>query len=1092
MRKLFKISILLSLLAIFAFRKVVFAQHSEISVEILSIENGISQSFINCLMLDSTGYLWIGTQDGLNKYDGTKFIVFRHDPMDSNSLPNNYIRTLYQDKNRNIWIATQFGLSKFDIRKNKFINFLHHPKNPNSISDNDVYSIFQDKKGKFWVKTLNSIEKFDTTKHKFFHFPHYNHPFSYADDYSAYYIFEDSRHQLWATSKDGVVYFDKNSEQCLHPMQYNELNPKSLSDNNVLCYFEDKEKNLWYGTKNGLNKWIPKTRTFKRFFFNENDNVITAIYQDSKGQMWLGTENGLYKFSPETESRNELIINGKTVMKTRVNCILEDNSKILWVGTYKGLYKFNSQKRKFHLHRKNENNFPNFSDNNISAIFVNQNGLIFIGTRHNGLNLYNRKTGEVLHFDSENSNLKNDDINVIFQDRKKNIFIGTSNGIMIFDPETHHFSTFDEIFETETSLTFKNNRIYCIAEDRNNVYWFGTQNGLFRLKNNEFRKIFSANNCDTCISPYEVYSLLVDSKNNVWVGTRGGLNKFNYQTKKFQRFSRNSLPHKGLSNNSVLCIHEDSRGMIWIGTESGLNRFNPIDETFNYYTYKNGFKNDYIYSILEDNKNNLWISTNRGLSKFSIISEKITNYDLEDGLQNYEFNIGAAFKSQNGEMFFGGINGFNSFFPDSIVKNPHIPQVIITKLEKIDYQGVKHNLFLENSNEIILSYRDYNLYIEFAVLEYTSPEKNIYQYKMENLDAEWLESQNQHSAMYPKLPPGEYEFKVMGTNNDHVWVTEPTTLKIKVLPPWWKKWWAYLLYFWAGTGIIVGIFFEVTHNLRKSNQELKERERTRKEIEQQKEELSIKNQNITDSINYAKRIIDAMMPSDKIFKRILPNSFILYRPKDIVSGDFYWIAQRDEKIFVAAVDCTGHGVPGALMSIIGFDLLRNLTIEQSINEAAQILNRLNQEVAKRFNKEVDEMVRDGMDIAFCVINQKEKYVEFAGAVNPLLLIRNDSIIEYKGDRFSVGAVEHDELRQFRSHRIEMQKNDMIYLFSDGYIDQFGGPFEKKFKFRKFCHLLLNIYKLDLEEQRKALENAFLVWKGELEQVDDVLIIGIRF
>lgn len=290
--------------------------------------------------------------------------------------------------------------------------------------------------------------------------------------------------------------------------------------------------------------------------------------------------------------------------------------------------------------------------------------------------------------------------------------------------------------------------------------------------------------------------------------------------------------------------------------------------------------------------------------------------------------------------------------------------------------------------------------------------------------------------------------------------------------------------------IILIIHFR-TKSLKKSNQQLKEKQRIAIKIQQQKEELDLKNQNITSSLNYAKRILDAMLPSEKFFNKILPDSFLFFKPKDIVSGDFYWISEQNGKVFVAAVDCTGHGVPGALMSIIGFDILENIIHEQKIENPAQILNRLSHGIAYTFNKEGQSDVKDGMDIALCVIDQPNKKLEYAGAFNPLYLIRENNLTEIKGDRFSVGMLTQNLGVKFKKHDIDLQKGDFLYIFSDGYADQFGGPKQKKFKYRRFRHLLLNIHQKHIQEQKEFLDKSLAAWQGNLEQVDDILIIGIN-
>jgi serine phosphatase RsbU (regulator of sigma subunit) len=541
----------------------------------------------------------------------------------------------------------------------------------------------------------------------------------------------------------------------------------------------------------------------------------------------------------------------------------------------------------------------------------------------------------------------------------------------------------------------------------------------------------------------------------------------------------------------VLCLHEDSKGNLWIGTVGGLNWYNKEKGTFKTFTEQNGLPNNLIYSILDDSKGNLWISTNLGISKLNISENEFTNFGLYDGLQNYEFNHLASYKAEDGELFFGGISGLNAFYPDSIKKSQHIPEIVITSLEIITNKGEK-NYKLIGQDTIHIPYENNLVTIEFAALDLAEPQKNQYAYMLEGLENYWVHIGNRRYATFSKLAPGKYKFRVKGTNNDGVWNENHKELYIIVETPFWRNEFAFAFYALMIILVVFFIFRWRTRRLRKANQQLKEKEIIARQVAKQKEELSVKNKNITDSLIYAKRIQESLLPSDLTFKNMLQSSFILYKPKDIVSGDFYWINRVEDKLFVAVVDCTGHGVPGAFMSIIGVELLNNITSEQKIMEADKILYDLNRGIYLTLSKEGGDSrtIRDGMDIALCVIDEKKKQLEFAGAFRPLYLLRDNKIQEIRGDRFSVGMLEHSmENPKINKHTIDLQDNDLIYLFTDGYADQFGGPEAKKFKYRRFRHLLLTIHKLPMEQQKYYLDKSIEDWKGEQEQVDDILIVG---
>jgi serine phosphatase RsbU (regulator of sigma subunit) len=543
----------------------------------------------------------------------------------------------------------------------------------------------------------------------------------------------------------------------------------------------------------------------------------------------------------------------------------------------------------------------------------------------------------------------------------------------------------------------------------------------------------------------------------------------------------------------VLCLHNDSKGNIWVGTSNGLHKFNKETGKFKLYTEDNGLPNNIIYSIEEDSKGRLWVSTNWGLAVLNPETDIITSYDVADGLQSQEFNVGASYKSKSGELFFGGISGFNSFFPDSISNNKTIPKIAITSFELLGSKE-KKAISVEGLDEVIISKGFSAFAIEFSALDFTRPEKNQYAYQMQGLSDQWIELGNKHSATFSNLNAGTYYFKLRGSNNDLLWNEQSKSLKIVVEVSFWRSKIAYGFYVIMGILSISLYIRNRTKHFHKSNILLREREFAITEVEKQREELLVKNRSITDSINYAKRLQEAIMPSVAHFKKYLPDSFLLYMPKDIVSGDFYWVNETKNKLFVAVVDCTGHGVPGAFMSIIGIELLRTITNNQGVNDAAEILNRLNVGIIQTFKKDIYEeegLVKDGMDVAFCVIDKENNILQYAGAFSNLYLVRDSKITEIKGDRYSVGMGNEPEKQRFSSHYIPIQPDDMVYIFTDGYADQFGGPENKKYKFRRFRHLLLNIHMLPLETQRQYIEDSILEWKGKNEQVDDILIIGIK-
>ena len=528
---------------------------------------------------------------------------------------------------------------------------------------------------------------------------------------------------------------------------------------------------------------------------------------------------------------------------------------------------------------------------------------------------------------------------------------------------------------------------------------------------------------------------------------------------------------------------------MWIGTESGLNKFDKKNKITSYTCKKTGFENDFIYGIIEENDSILWLSTNKGLVRFNKKLEKITTFGKKDGLLNYEFNIGAYFKNDKGKMFFGGVNGINYFFPDSIKINNISPKVVITKVILNNQKGTKE-IFFDSLSTIELIYKD-NFTLFFALPEFSKSKINYYKYKLNENSDNWSHATTQHYVNFSSLSPGKYTFEIIGANSDKRWNKTPTKIYIIINPPFWRTNIAYTIYVLLFIILFALIVIYFTKSIRKDNRMLLDKNLALQEVERQSEEIEIKNKNITDSINYASKIIEALLPPRKNLEKMFSDSFILYLPKDIVSGDFYWFIEKNNFLYIAAVDCTGHGIPGAFMSIVGLDLFRNY-IKINETDPARILNKMNLEIRNILQKQSEDIkIKDGMDLALCIINKQKNNLKFSGAFNPLYLIRDGSLTQLKADRFTIGQANTDKNDIFSTQNFNIQKNDVIYLFTDGYTDQFGGNDNKKFKFRRFRHLLLSIYNKKLSEQKRLLELAHIEWKRNYEQVDDILIIGLK-
>jgi ligand-binding sensor domain-containing protein/serine phosphatase RsbU (regulator of sigma subunit) len=1088
---------ILSFLCLYLFPFMVKSQTSNISkpnFEIYTIINGLSQNNVTCTFQDSKGFLWIGTQAGLNRYDGKYFDVYKNDPEDTLSLSDNMIYGISEDINQNIWIATENGLNKYNRETNNFISYFYNKDNEKqSISDNLIYNVYCDNDGNIWIKTPESFDKINPLTNEIKKYNYDKSLFVSESDNYKHPIYQDKEGTLWFGTRDGLGYFNSEADEIIF-FKHDQFDINSISNNEIRAIYEDSQQNLWIGTNNGLNLFNTQTRKFTSHYYSKENatNSINGLIEGNNNDLWITTNNdGLINFSPTNLTFTNFIHSNieNSISTNQTNCIIKDNSNILWIGTRNGLNKLDIKPKKFDVLTNKSNLLETYE--NSTSIFASSKNVI-IGTKFNGIYVYDKESKTSINYSFTKKNYPDDFITSIYPFNKNEVIISGDNSLMVYSFLSKKFESIYLKFPNLKGFETYNKRIRCVYIDTEKNIWIGTSCGVFEYN----YKLKNLNHFDNIINKQPIFPSSIinciyeDNKKNIWIGTEKGISILKYGNKNFSKLNYTENLHIYNIQNKIYCILEDKIGYYWIATNSGLFKYNIEDNKSTFYTEKNGLPNNQIFGLLEHEKT-IWISTSKGLAYYDIKLNLFKRFYPSDGIQCYEFSPNVCFKAEDGYMYFGGNQGINAFHPDSIFDNPIIPNLELLKI--IYYSNNEKTIININEKKLIsLPWQNNTVSISFAALEFTQPFKNQYKYILEGLDNEWHNIENQTSINFSNLPSGKYTLKIIGSNNDLVWSKE-RILDIIVETPIWKTIWAYVLYIIIFI-VLLFVFIESrTSSLKKVNKTLTEKQEAAYEIAKQKEELIVKNKNITDSITYAKRIQWAIMPSRAKFKQLLPESCILYMPKDIVSGDFYWITEIQDKIFIAAVDCTGHGVPGAFMSIIGYDLLRNITKERKIHKPSEILDYLNKALIELLTKNEmeDDAVKDGMDMSICVYHKTKGILEFAGAFNPLYIIRNNKIMTIKGDRFSVGLGNEHEDVPFKNHIIKVQKGDTFYLFTDGYADQFGGEFGKKMKFRRFRHTILSVYSLPFTKQVKGFKEHFNEWKGDLEQIDDILILGFK-
>ncbi len=865
-------------------------RNSDIRFEQISIEEGLSQNVVAGILQDSKGFLWIATEDGLTRYDGYDFTIYKHIPKDPESLNENELVALYEDRSGIIWIGTEGGgLNRFDRKTEKFIHYQHDPDDPDSLSDNEVHAIYEDHLGILWVGTEGGgLNKFDRNSEKFTRYlPDPDDPGSLSHD-EVKVIYEDRSGVLWIGTVGGLEKLDRKTEKFVH-YRHNPDDPHSLSHDEVKTIYEDTAGVLWVGTEGGgLNQLDRDTGIFTHYLPDPdnpnslNDDVIKSFYEDKAGVLWVGTESGgLNKFDRERKTfthYQNFPDDPHSLSQNEVTFIYEDRSGVFWIGTDGGgINKFDRKPKKFIRYQHDPNNPNSLSDNRIWDIYEDASGILWIGTEDGGLNKFDRKTGVFTHYQhdpNDPESLAHNEVSSIYEDHNGTLWIGSDGGgLHQFDRDTGKFIRYQANPDDSNSLS--NNDIQVLHGSQSGVLWIGTEGGgvnKFDLTTKTFTHYKEEEDDEdeegeeeeseeeeeereeeeseeeeenySGLSSDEIVALYEDRSGILWIGTEGdGLNKFDPKTETFTLYETEDDNPNSLSNNKVWSIYEDRSGILWIGTGSGLNKFERETENggpgiFTHYREKDGLPNDVIYGILEDSQGFLWLSTNKGISKFNPKTETFKNYGVQDGLQGNKFERGSYYLSKSGEMFFGGVHGFNAFYPEQVKDNPHIPPVVITDFQLF---GKSVNIASESGSEksplkdsivetkaLELSYQDYVFSFEFATMDYTIPAKNQYAYMMEGFDKGWIYAGTRRFANYTNLPAGTYNFRVKGSNNDGVWNEQGTSIAITVIPPPWQTWWAYSLYVILLAGAVLGY---VRYKTKANAEEL---ERQREKLEQER------------------------------------------------------------------------------------------------------------------------------------------------------------------------------------------------------------------------------------------------------------------
>ncbi len=1014
------------------------------------IEQGIPHRFVYTINQDASGYLWIGTGTDLARFNGFEFVSNpTHD-----SLPADFVITSFHDSGNRIW----FG---------------HNSGSVSVLEDNKIKVL--DNKG---LRTrITGI----------------------SEDHEGNIIIASQQH--------GILIID------------NEMNS---------TIYQDSFRNLH----------------------------ITALAFAGDNELLIGTFEGLYsyRYSPGTAPEiNNLV---SDIPGVTIEDIQSFEGKGIFVGTRdRGLFHLERISAHLYRSTNTGAEFG-FGNANVQSVFLDYRDNLWVSTWGQGVFKINNffdpdNAVEIKKFSTDNG-LVADFVYGVYQDIEGNYWFTTYEGLsLLVDEAFSFFRSFDEPFgknvlsvhsdneniwlggesgllrlsrdHDKTAIFFGTNRglpfdmITALTSCHDNNIWIGTaNNGIFRLSSGDLAITpfhISDNSLENAINDLEY------NDNILRAATNSGVFEFNLQTGEKNHYSTN----EGLPHNFIRSIYKDTKGTNWIATRSsrlvditnsqairiagveldfiavtednqgrlwtatnGNGIIKITNDTIVQLTTDEGLHSNFCYSLITDQEGNIWVGHRLGVSRVNPDTYFVLTYGTESAVKG-DFNYNSAHMTSDGTLLFGTTEGLILFDP-SEENTIHSPPVLnITSLQISDQE-------YERTDKVALPYGSYKFRIEFIGLNYAYPEKVQYQYKLQGYDLAWSDISEQKFAYYSRLDEGNFVFLLRAYNAEGILTEQPLSLSIIIDNPIWKKWYFFLLVA-AAAGMIFFLIIKIRERNLKLDKERIEKElaiRT-KEVIEQKVEIEHKNRDITDSINYAQRIQASILPPISKIEDNFSESFVFYQPRDIVSGDFYWFDRVSEnKFLIVCADSTGHGVPGAFMSMIGTTLIKDICMRIDVNSPSEVLETLDREITSTLNQNLDPSGKstDGMDITVCEFDIKNHYIRFASAMRPIIIFHNNDLIYIRGSRNSIGGYVTQE-KAFENQGYQLHPGDIIYLFSDGYPDQFGGPLGKKYKMVRLKNLLADICRKPMAEQYEDVKNNFNLWKGTNEQVDDVLFMGIK-
>jgi ligand-binding sensor domain-containing protein/serine phosphatase RsbU (regulator of sigma subunit) len=1043
-------------------------------IDIWQVEQGFAQNVVDAIIQTRDGYLWLGTLDGLIRFDGIRFTQFNKQKY--SQFKGNEIRSLFEDSDGTLWIGTDGGLTCY---KNGVFTAIKTEKNEEF---NTLTSIIKDSKGTIWVGCkfggVGFVKGDTLVSYK---------PKEHTISKKIFSILEDSQGNMWFGGEGGLT----KRTPLGHFITY--TTESGLDCDFVYQLCSRKNGELWIGTDNGLYQYHEQGRRFNRYGLEEGlPNIqVTTLYEDRDQNLLGGTDGG--GLIRVRDGKIETLGTEDGLASGLIYAICEDHEGSLWVGTLEG-----------GLHRLRDSRFTTYTvrqglaHDSVNCVFEGRGGMIWVGTEGGVSRLNDGKVDRTITMDN---GLLSNFVNDITEDNSGALWISMDNGLQrIKDGTLMRFSARDGL---------PGDSFGELCSDRNGSIWIGTSLGLTRYNEGKF-SLFTQKDG---LAGIEIYVIYESHSGEIWVSTENGdIDRLNNGS-----ITRISAQQLLIRNTVIECIHEDSEGVIYIGSRSGLTRIKG--GIFTNFTTTNGLSDNFVNTILEDDLGTLWIGSRTGLSRVSkkeledFANGKINtihpiSFNEEDGMIS-RWCRSKGWKSRNGKLWIPTVKGLVMVDPARIKSNLIAPPVIIEEITIDGESGYSSSGLtnLSKENPLVIPPGKKRIEFHYTALSFLKPRKIKFKLKLEGFDSDWVEVGNIRNNTYAALSPGHYNFRVLASNSDGIWNKTGAAIPFVLEPYFYNTTWFYVISVLVVT-LLTFLAFRMRVNQLKARQRelrrlvdirtkaLNERtvqlETAHDSLRHSTEIIEEKNRNILSSIQYARKIQQAILPSSEHIESVLQDHFILFKPRDIVSGDFYWFNQSEGKYYVAVVDCTGHGVPGALLSMIGNMRLNEVIDEAYIPDPAQLLMELHAGVRNVLQQESDHSdSSDGMDVALCMLDLNEGRVIFSGARRPILFGRAGRKFEViRGSRDAIGGRMKKKQHIYINHEIEIVDDMTIYLTSDGFADQ-NNYRNKKYGSHRLKEFLQSIVQYPMAVQREMLFEELELHQGNEEQRDDITIIGLK-